>query len=182
LLFAGAARRFASGQESVTVTFPRVPFDVDAYVRRVQRSPCFICEIVSCERDDHHVVFRDDLCIAFLAMSPTLFGYTLVAPLEHRVDAVRGFTPDEYLALQQRVYRVGRAVESVVETDRLYICSLGSHQGNAHVHWHLAPLPPGVPYEKQQFFALMAETAGTLDIPESDLQRLANAIGAAVDR
>jgi len=164
------------------VTFPRVPFDVDAYVRRVQRSPCFICEIVSCERDDHHVVFRDDLCIAFLAMSPTLFGYTLVAPLEHRVDAVRGFTPDEYLALQQRVYRVGRAVESVVETDRLYICSLGSHQGNAHVHWHLAPLPPGVPYEKQQFFALMAETAGTLVIPEPDLRRLANDIGAAVDR
>ena len=34
-------------------------------------------------------------------------------------------------------------------TERLYLLSLGSHQGNAHVHWHIAPLPPGVPYAKR---------------------------------
>jgi hypothetical protein len=26
--------------------------------------------------------------------------------------------------------------------------------GNRHVHWHLAPLPPGVPYEDQQLAAV----------------------------
>ncbi|MDG4800345.1 hypothetical protein [Micromonospora sp. WMMD980] len=25
------------------------------------------------------------------------------------------------------------------------------------MHWHVAPLPPGVPYERQQYHALMAE-------------------------
>ena len=29
-------------------------------------------------------------------------------------------------------------------------------RANAHVHWHVAPLPPGVPYEQQQFRAVMA--------------------------
>jgi diadenosine tetraphosphate (Ap4A) HIT family hydrolase len=121
--------------------------------------------------------------MAFLAMSPiTMVGYTLVVPLEHRVDVVRGFTPDEYLALQVRVHSIGRAVQEVTGAERLYVCSLGSHQGNAHVHWHLAPLPPGVPYEQQQFFALMAETAGTLDIPEADMRDLAERIAAAIDR
>ncbi len=47
----------------------------------------------------------------------------------------------------------------------LYSLSLGSHQGNAHLHWHLAPLPPGVPYEHQQCHALMAEH-GVLDVTE----------------
>lgn len=42
-----------------------------------------------------------------------------------------------------RVYRVARAVEQVVPSERTYVLSLGSQQGNAHVHWHIAPLPPG---------------------------------------
>jgi hypothetical protein len=36
----------------------------------------------------------------------------------------------------------------------MYILSLGRQQGNQHVHWHLAPLPPGVPYHLQQLAAL----------------------------
>jgi histidine triad (HIT) family protein len=49
----------------------------------------------------------------------------------------------------------------------MYSFSLGSKQGNAHLHWHIAPLPPGVPYEEQQLKALMSEN-GVLDMtPES---------------
>jgi histidine triad (HIT) family protein/ATP adenylyltransferase len=55
------------------------------------------------------------------------------------------------------VHRVARAVEAVVPTERTYLLSLGSQQGNAHLHWHIAPLPPGVPYHEQQFQALMTE-------------------------
>ncbi|MFI9722081.1 hypothetical protein ACIHFE_20860 [Streptomyces sp. NPDC052396] len=40
--------------------------------------------------------------------------------------------------------------------------SLGSQQGNAHLHWHIAGLPPGVPYERQQYHALMTENNGVL--------------------
>jgi diadenosine tetraphosphate (Ap4A) HIT family hydrolase len=163
--------------------YQKIPFDGAEYEQNTQeaarRGGCFICSIVAGERDDHLVVFRDDLCIAFLVKWPTLVGYTLVAPLEHRTDAVGSFTETEYVELQRRVHRVGRAISATVPTERLYVLSLGSHQGNAHVHWHLAPLPPGVPYRKQQFAALMHED-GYLDIPAADQAALAQRIAADV--
>ena len=65
-------------------------------------------------------------------------------------------------------------------TERLYVLSLGSQDGNSHVHWHLAPLPPGVPYGDQQFNALMAERTGYLDIPAADQAALARRIADAM--
>ncbi len=84
----------------------------------------------------------------------------LVAPRAHVEDTIGEFTEDQYLALQLVVHRVATALAAAVRTERLYVLSLGSQQGNAHVHWHIAALPPGVPYEQQQFHALMAEGAG----------------------
>jgi diadenosine tetraphosphate (Ap4A) HIT family hydrolase len=159
----------------------RVPFDIDEYERRVRADSasgaCFICSIVAGTRDDHLVLYRDEVCIAFLAKFATLVGYTLVAPLEHRTNVVADFTEDEYAQLQRAVHRIGRAVSSAVPTERLYLLSLGSHQGNAHVHWHLAPLPPGVPYREQQYGALMAEH-GVIDLPSADESALAARISA----
>lgn len=160
--------------------YPKIQLDVRGYEQRTRAAAgdgaCFICSIVTGDRDDHLVVFRDDVCIAFLAKWPTLLGYTIVAPIEHRTDVVDAFTVDEYLDLQRRVHRVGRAVSEAVPTERLYVLSLGSHQGNSHVHWHIAPLPPGVPYPEQQYAALMHEN-GYLDIPDTDLVALARGIG-----
>jgi diadenosine tetraphosphate (Ap4A) HIT family hydrolase len=156
-----------------------VPFDVAGYVAQTtaaaRRGRCFICSIVAGELDGHLVVLQDDVCVGFLAKWPTLVGYTLLAPLEHRTGVVDDFSEDEYADLQRRVHRLGRAVARSVPTERLYVVALGSHQGNAHVHWHLAPLPPGVPYERQQCAALMHEH-GYLDVPDSDQAALARAI------
>jgi diadenosine tetraphosphate (Ap4A) HIT family hydrolase len=161
--------------------YPKIALDVDGYVETVttaaNEGSCFICSIVAGERDDHLIVFRDDVCVAFLAKWPTLLGYTLVAPLEHRIDVVDGFTADEYIELQRRVHRVGRAVSAAVPTERLYLLSLGSHQAVSHVHWHVAPLPPGLPYVEQQYHALTHEN-GYLDIPDTDLEALAARIRA----
>jgi histidine triad (HIT) family protein/ATP adenylyltransferase len=62
----------------------------------------------------------------------------------------------------------------------MYSLSLGSRQGNAHLHWHLAPLPPGVPYEQQQFHALMAEN-GVLAVGDVDQAALAQRIRDRLD-
>ena len=59
--------------------------------------------------------------------------------------------------------------------ERIYPLSLGSQQANAHVHWHVAPLPPGVPYEQQEFSALRKDN-GILDLPEADRAELAQTI------
>ena len=132
--------------------------DLDAYARRIRSGPCFICGLVAGRPGDaHEVVFDDGEHIAFLSRYPTVYGYVLVSPRRHVEHIVRDLNKDEYLRLQAVVYRVAQAVETVVASERTYVLSLGSQQGNAHVHWHIAPLPSGTPFERQQFHALMAE-------------------------
>ena len=122
--------------------FERYQPDLDAYVRRAQSGPCFVCAIVSQDPDfpEHHVFYEDDAAIAFLNRYPTQYGSTLVAPKEHKEQVAGDFTLDEYLGLQV-VYRVAEAVGEEVGAERVYLLSLGSNQGNAHVHWHVVPLP-----------------------------------------
>ena len=154
----------------------RRPIDLAPYVERSRDGPCFICELVA-GRPLHpqHVVYDGFDGIAFLSIFQPLLGYTIVAPREHREHVTGDFTVDEYLELQRLVHRVGEAVRRAVPTERLYVLSLGSQSGNRHVHWHVAPLPPGVPYEEQQLEALGLER-GVLDLPEERLAELAASI------
>jgi len=150
----------------------RLAFDLDAYVRRSQSGPCFVCEIVAGNPDyRHHVIYEDGAAIVFLNKYPTLYGYTLVAPKEHREQATGDFSEAEYLSLQRVIFRVAEAVRRTVPTERLYILTLGSQGGNRHVHWHIAPLPPGVPYEDQQLAALALER-GVLQVTEENMSVL----------
>jgi diadenosine tetraphosphate (Ap4A) HIT family hydrolase len=133
---------------------------------------CFICELlVGNPGFAHEVVYEDEFAVAFLNAYPPLYGYVLVAPREHREEVTGDFTREEYRRLQDVVYRVGEAIRAIVPTERLYVLSLGSRQGNAHVHWHVAPLPPGVPFEQQQFAAL--DTNERLDVSPEELAELA---------
>jgi diadenosine tetraphosphate (Ap4A) HIT family hydrolase len=140
----------------------RIPVDEatrEAYTRRVRSGPCFVCALIAGEPEYEHeqVIFDDGEHVAFLTRYPTVYGYVLVSPRRHVEHVVRDLTEDEYLRMQSVVYRVARAVETVVESERTYVLSLGSQQGNTHIHWHIAPVPPGTPYEEQQFHALMGE-------------------------
>jgi len=162
--------------------FPRQPFDVEAYVHRVRSGPCFICEIVAGNPEyPHHVVYEDEDAIVFLNAYPTLYGYTLVAPLEHREQATGDFTIYEYVALQRVIYRVAEALRQADPTERVYILTLGSQQGNSHVHWHIVPLPPGVPYEEQQLTALGMEK-GVLQLSDEEMSSLAARIRQTMER
>jgi diadenosine tetraphosphate (Ap4A) HIT family hydrolase len=143
----------------------RVAFDA---VRRELGGRCFICELLAGNPDyAHHVVYEDDRTIAFLQRFQTLYGYVLVAPKEHREQVISGFDRDEYLALQEVIHRVGRAVTEAVPTERLYVLSLGSQEGNRHV-----------PFEQQQLAAL--DTDLGLDLSEEELEELAERIRVAL--
>jgi hypothetical protein len=48
------------------------------------------------------------------------------------------------------------------------------------VHWHVAPLPPGVPLEEQQFAALDVVRAGVLVMDEAEMADLAGRIADAL--
>ena len=149
----------------------RKSFDLDAYIERIQNNPCFICEMIAGRLGGNHVIYQDEKCIAFLNKYPTLYGYVLVAPIAHKEQVTGDFTLEEYLTLQRAIYQIAEAVRRTVETERLYILSLGSQQGNRHVHWHLAPLPHAVPLRQQQLEALRSDH-GILEISDQEMAEL----------
>jgi diadenosine tetraphosphate (Ap4A) HIT family hydrolase len=160
----------------------RIPFDLDAYIAEVTSGrECFVCRIVREPEPEHPVIFQDEQHIAFLNRYPPLLGYTLVAPVGHKERVIGDFDLAAYVALQSFIHRVGRALSIAVPTERLYLLSLGSQQGNSHVHWHLAPLPPGVPFEQQQFAALMTERQGFINQSVAEREKLALRIRMALD-
>jgi diadenosine tetraphosphate (Ap4A) HIT family hydrolase len=149
-------------------------------IRRQIGGRCFVCELLQGNPEfRHHVIYEDQIAIAFLNKYPNLYGYSLVAPKKHHEAVTGDFEPTEYLALQEVIYRVGEAVRCTVPTERLYVLSLGSQQGNRHVHWHIAPLPPGVPFEKQQLTWLDRPVRVTLT--DEEMADLARRIGEAME-
>ena len=158
----------------------RKSFDLNSYIERIQNSPCFICEMISGRLNGNHIIHQDNTCIIFLNKYPVLYGYVLVAPIEHKEQVTGSFTVGEYLALQRMVYRTAEAVRKSVPAERIYILSLGSQQGNSHVHWHIVPLPYGVPFKEQQLEALRIEN-GILDIPDDEMENLARQIRQEID-
>ena len=160
---------------------PRAAFDLDLYEARARSAPCFICAIVAGDVTvPAEIIWQDDRYIVFLAEFPNgeqrgvvLRGHVLLAPVEHREQVIDDFDLDEFLELQTLLYKLGHAVALVTPTERLYVLSLGSNDGNAHVHWHLAPLPPGTPHRSQQYAALMPEIAGLLELDRTELRKLA---------
>jgi diadenosine tetraphosphate (Ap4A) HIT family hydrolase len=153
----------------------RQPFDLDSYIERIQSNPCFICEMVAGHLHGNHIIQQTNDFIIFLNKYPVLYGYTLVAPAKHKEQVTGDFSLDEYLAFQRIVYRTAEAIRKSVDTERVYILSLGSQQGNRHVHWHIAPLPFGVPFKEQQIEALKLEN-GILDVPDDEMEKLARQI------
>jgi diadenosine tetraphosphate (Ap4A) HIT family hydrolase len=91
---------------------------------------CFVCGIV---RDtpfqQESVIYGDNAAIAFLSRPSAQLGHTLVAPIDHRTDVIDSFTSAAYLELQSPIYRVGRALTRTLPTGRLYVMSMGGHQG-----------------------------------------------------
>jgi histidine triad (HIT) family protein/ATP adenylyltransferase len=149
------------------VSTDQQPLDLEAYVKRSRNGPCFVCAFLAGNPDyPHATVFEDADHVAFLDRWPTVPGKVLVAPKAHFEHVVRDLDEAAYGRLMLFVREVALAVEAVCGSERTYLYSLGSQQGNAHLHWHIAALPPGVPYPEQQFHALMTENGVLTLSPE----------------
>ena len=159
----------------------RQTMEIDAYLHHCQTDPCFICEIVTgYPEEQYRVIYENESIIVFLNKYPTLYGYTLVAPKEHCENSIEDFTITEYLSLQITIYWVAQAVKQEVPTERIYILTLGSRQGISHVHWHIAPLPPNVPYKEQQLEALNFKK-GILKLSKEEMTSLAKRIRSRME-
>ena len=159
----------------------RIPFDVGRLSEAAGAGMCFICELLHGNpRFEHVVIAETETAIAFLNRFPTLFGYVLVAPKSHVEQVTGDFVQSEYVELQRFIYVVAEAVRRVLEPERVYLLSLGSQANNAHVHWHVAPLPHGVPFEQQQYHALMHEN-GVIEVTPEEMAELARKLRAEID-
>ncbi|MFE5084448.1 HIT family protein [Streptomyces mirabilis] len=148
----------------------REAMDLGVYAARARTGPCFVCAYLDGDLDyQHELVYEDEAHVAFLDRWPTVPGKVLVAPKAHIEHVVRDLDEAAFRALMLVVRRVALAVEDVFAPERTYLLSLGSQQGNAHVHWHIAGLPLGVPYEHQQFHALMTENGVLAPTPEQSV-------------
>ena len=157
----------------------RVPFDLSRFK---EVTNCFICEFLGGNpKYAHHVVAETDRAVAFLNRFPTLEGYVLVAPKDHREQVTGEFTITEYLELQRLIFCVSEGLREHFSPERIYVLSLGSQAANAHVHWHVAPLPPDVPLEEQQYYALMHEH-GALDVNDEELASLAQSLRPVIQK
>jgi len=156
----------------------RVPFDTGEYLRLASQG-CFICRLVQGDPADspEHVIWRNNDAIVFLDRYPTVYGHTLVAPTAHREQVTGDFTLHSYLALQRVVHATAEAVRLALKPERVYVLSLGSQQGNSHVHWHVVPCPPGVPLPQQQCALLMKEQ-GVLQLSHGEQAELASCLQA----
>jgi diadenosine tetraphosphate (Ap4A) HIT family hydrolase len=155
--------------------------DMEAVHLGFRTEPCFVCRMVNGNiRFPENVIREDEKALVFLDGYPRVYGYTLVPPKEHKEQVTCDFTMEEYLDLQRLVYRVTEAVREEVGAERMYIYTYGSNQGNSHVHWHVVPLPPGVPYEEQQG-NWARWSRGVLKIPQEEMASLATRIGRRVE-
>lgn len=86
-----------------------------------------------------HIVYADDVAVAFLDHRPVFFGHTLVAPLAH-IETVSDVPPDLIAPFFTVVQRVARAVEQGMEADGTFVAMNNKvSQSVPHLHAHVVP-------------------------------------------
>ena len=100
------------------------------------------CEIVSGARPAH-VVFSDDVAIAFLDARPVLLGHVLVAPLTHYVT-LADLPADLVGPLFLRVQRLSAAMPAAFGAQGSFVGENNVvSQSVPHVHVHVVPRTKG---------------------------------------
>lgn len=155
---------------------PRKPVNLQKLHESSASGLCFVCEFLRGNPNfDHVTIHESEIAIAFLNRYPTLFGYTIIAPKRHVEEVTGDFSKAEYLDLQAFIYSVAEAIREVLNPERVYILSLGSKSANSHVHWHVAPLPHGLPLEEQQYHAIMHEH-GAIEVSQEERAEFAKKV------
>ena len=82
-------------------------------------------------------VYRDDRCFSILTISPLKPGHTLVVPIEE-VDHWLDLPPDLATHLFATATKIGRAIQSVFQPEKVGLMIAGLEV--RHVHLHLVPI------------------------------------------
>ena len=126
------------------------------------------CAIVAGEIPAH-VVYEDEVAIAFLDHRPVFLGHTIVAPRAH-IETLADVPADLIAPFFTAVQRVSRAVETGLEADGTFVAINNKvSQSVPHLHAHVVPRrrKDGLrgffwPRTKYQDESQMAEVAGLI--------------------
>jgi diadenosine tetraphosphate (Ap4A) HIT family hydrolase len=132
---------------------------------------CIFCEIAA-KRIPAHIVYEDDLCIAFMDLMPITLGHVLVIPKIH-AENIWELPADAAAALLPAAQKVATALRN----SGLPVEGLNLHMANGHIagqsvfhaHLHVVPrskgdgfglkFPPGYGAEADQNeLAALAQT------------------------
>ncbi|MGC9018791.1 MAG: HIT family protein [Candidatus Bipolaricaulaceae bacterium] len=105
---------------------------------------CPFCRIAQGELFAH-LIYADDLVLAFLDAAPMAPGHTLVVPRAH-VERFTELSEEQAGHLFTVAVRVGRALKEVLEAPGFTVGlndGVVAGQGVPHVHLHLIPRFPG---------------------------------------
>ncbi len=80
-----------------------------------------------------HIVAEDKDYLAFLDINPLVLGHTLVVP-KKEIDYIYDLDDNLLAGLHLFCKRVARAIESVVECDRIGVAVIGLEVPHAHIH------------------------------------------------
>jgi len=104
----------------------------------VINKPCVFCTIARGEVPAH-IVYEDDVVIAFLDHRPVFLGHTLVAPRAH-IETLADLPADLLEPFFAPVQRVARAVEAGMEADGTFVAINNKiSQSVPHLHAHVVP-------------------------------------------
>ena len=84
-----------------------------------------------------YIVAEDEAHIAFLDINPLVLGHTLVVP-KREEDYIFDLSDEELSHLTIFAKKVGRAIEKVVDCNRIGVAVVGLEV--PHTHVHLVPL------------------------------------------
>jgi histidine triad (HIT) family protein len=137
-----------------------------------ERRQCIFCKIVRGEAPAH-VVYQDELTLAFMDIFPVAEGHTLVIPRDHCRD-VFDAEEDALRAVIATSRRVAHGLREVFAPDGLGVFQLnGAAAGQTvfHYHMHLIPRMMGTPLE------IHSRTPGDPEVLTESAARLARALG-----
>lgn len=129
---------------------------------------CIFCNVVDTNEPHHEIWWQDDFHIAFLDLSPTTRGHTLLIPRNHSGDIFE-MTEESYINLMLAIKKVGTRMKEFFDVPRVAVMLEGMHVDHTHVHLY--------PIKNKGALGVFAE----YDLKEGELEELGKELRKSKD-
>jgi histidine triad (HIT) family protein len=103
---------------------------------------CIFCDIVE-KKLPAHIVFEDDIAVAFLDKTPLFHGHVLVVPRKH-VVTLPELSTETVGPLFERVQSIARIIPNALGAQGTFVAMNNIvSQSVAHLHVHVVPRTKG---------------------------------------